>query len=369
MGVEGVIDKDLASSLAGRAISRAQKLIIVTSVDRAAIRFGRADQHWLETITVAEARAYLAAGEFPAGSMGPKIEAAIELRGTRRRRVHHHLHRARGGGRRRRRAGTHIVGAVMILTNARILTFDGANRVLDSGSVEVLRGRHDRDGAQRARRATADAVDAGRPAADAGPDQLPHAPVQHAGPRHRLPGLRPRISARSSRSSGGGWIAPERRRRLLQRAGGPDRFGEMRGGHGDRSSLQPECLRGQPGPHRAGFPRGGACAAPCATRLAIATAPRRRAEGIRGERPLHRADAPGDGWPDRRELRPARGVHAERPHAAPAVEANQSLGAGFHIHVAEDALRLPAPSAAWRAPACSTNAPWPRTACTSTAAR
>jgi carbamate kinase len=78
VGVEGVIDKDRASSLLARDL-HAQKLIIVTSVDRAAIRFGRPDQQWLNTITVAQARAYLAAGEFPAGSMGPKIEAGIEF--------------------------------------------------------------------------------------------------------------------------------------------------------------------------------------------------------------------------------------------------------------------------------------------------
>jgi carbamate kinase len=78
VGVEGVIDKDRASSLLARDL-HAQKLIIVTSVDRAAIRFGRPDQQWLDTITVAQARAYLAAGEFPAGSMGPKIEAGIEF--------------------------------------------------------------------------------------------------------------------------------------------------------------------------------------------------------------------------------------------------------------------------------------------------
>ena len=78
MGVEGVVDKDRASSLLARDL-HAQKLIIVTSVDRAAIRFGRPDQQWLNTITVAQARAWLAAGEFPAGSMGPKIEAAIEF--------------------------------------------------------------------------------------------------------------------------------------------------------------------------------------------------------------------------------------------------------------------------------------------------
>ena len=78
VGVEGVVDKDRASSLLARDL-HAQKLIIVTSVDRAAIRFGRPDQQWLSTITVAQARAWLAAGEFPAGSMGPKIEAAMEF--------------------------------------------------------------------------------------------------------------------------------------------------------------------------------------------------------------------------------------------------------------------------------------------------
>jgi carbamate kinase len=78
VGVEGVVDKDRASSLLARDL-HAQKLIIVTSVDRAAVRFGRPDQRWLNTVTVAQARAWLAAGEFPAGSMGPKIEAAIEF--------------------------------------------------------------------------------------------------------------------------------------------------------------------------------------------------------------------------------------------------------------------------------------------------
>ena len=78
VGVEGVVDKDRASSLLARDL-HARRLIIVTSVDRAAIHFGRPDRQWLDTITAAQARAYLAAGEFPAGSMGPKIEAAIEF--------------------------------------------------------------------------------------------------------------------------------------------------------------------------------------------------------------------------------------------------------------------------------------------------
>ncbi|MGA2148764.1 MAG: carbamate kinase [Bryobacteraceae bacterium] len=78
VGVEGVVDKDLASSLLARNLG-ADKLIIVTSVDRAAIRFGRPDRQWLDRVTVRQAREYLAAGEFPPGSMGPKIEAGIEF--------------------------------------------------------------------------------------------------------------------------------------------------------------------------------------------------------------------------------------------------------------------------------------------------
>jgi len=78
VGVEGVVDKDLASSLLARNL-HADRLVIVTSVDRAAIRFGRPGRQWLDRIDVQQAREYLAAGEFPPGSMGPKIEAGIEF--------------------------------------------------------------------------------------------------------------------------------------------------------------------------------------------------------------------------------------------------------------------------------------------------
>ncbi|MGO9642588.1 MAG: carbamate kinase [Candidatus Acidiferrales bacterium] len=78
IGVEAVIDKDLASSLLATQI-RAHKLIIVTSVPQAAIRYHKPDQQWLGTLTLAEARRYLDAGEFPPGTMGPKIEAAIDF--------------------------------------------------------------------------------------------------------------------------------------------------------------------------------------------------------------------------------------------------------------------------------------------------
>jgi carbamate kinase len=108
VGVEGVIDKDFASSLLASDIG-AHKLIIVTSVDRAAVRFGQPGQQWLDSITTAEARALLAAGEFPAGSMGPKIEAGVTFveRGGQECIITstEQVARAVEG-----RAGTHIVG-------------------------------------------------------------------------------------------------------------------------------------------------------------------------------------------------------------------------------------------------------------------
>jgi len=78
VGVEAVIDKDRASSLLATQI-RAHKLIIVTSVDQVAIRYHKPGERWLDTLTLAEAREYMAAGEFPPGSMGPKIESAIDF--------------------------------------------------------------------------------------------------------------------------------------------------------------------------------------------------------------------------------------------------------------------------------------------------
>jgi carbamate kinase len=78
VGIEGVVDKDLASSLLARNL-HAGRLIILTSVERAAIRFGHPDCEWLDSVTTGQARGYLARGEFPPGSMGPKIQAAIEF--------------------------------------------------------------------------------------------------------------------------------------------------------------------------------------------------------------------------------------------------------------------------------------------------
>lgn len=77
-GVDAVIDKDRASAVLGASIG-ADTLIILTSVDRVALNFGRPDERALDHLTVAEARRYLAEGQFPRGSMGPKIEAAIQF--------------------------------------------------------------------------------------------------------------------------------------------------------------------------------------------------------------------------------------------------------------------------------------------------
>ncbi len=76
-GIEAVIDKDLASSLLANEIE-ADDFFILTDVKNAYINFNKPGQKALETITVEEAKQYLEQGEFSKGSMGPKIEAAIE---------------------------------------------------------------------------------------------------------------------------------------------------------------------------------------------------------------------------------------------------------------------------------------------------
>lgn len=77
-GVEGVIDKDLASTVVALE-TEATELYILTGVERVALDFGTPQERYLETITVAEARRHMADGHFPAGSMGPKMEAACRF--------------------------------------------------------------------------------------------------------------------------------------------------------------------------------------------------------------------------------------------------------------------------------------------------
>lgn len=75
-GVEAVIDKDLGSAILATELG-AQALLISTAVEAVAVNFGKPDQRWLRDVTVAEAKQYLADGHFGAGSMEPKIRAAI----------------------------------------------------------------------------------------------------------------------------------------------------------------------------------------------------------------------------------------------------------------------------------------------------
>lgn len=77
-GIEAVIDKDFASSLLASELN-ADVFIILTGVPKVAIDFGKPTQQFLERMTVAEAEKHLADGQFPAGSMGPKIESAIQF--------------------------------------------------------------------------------------------------------------------------------------------------------------------------------------------------------------------------------------------------------------------------------------------------
>ncbi|MEM6531806.1 MAG: carbamate kinase [Myxococcota bacterium] len=76
-GIEAVIDKDLTSSLLARQL-RADALVICTAVDRVALGFGSDEPDWLDTVSMEELAGHRARGEFPAGSMGPKVDAVLE---------------------------------------------------------------------------------------------------------------------------------------------------------------------------------------------------------------------------------------------------------------------------------------------------
>jgi carbamate kinase len=76
--VDAVIDKDRAACLIARQLG-AQALLLVTAVDRVMLDYGKPTQTGLGTITAGQAARYLAEGQFPPGSMGPKIEAALRF--------------------------------------------------------------------------------------------------------------------------------------------------------------------------------------------------------------------------------------------------------------------------------------------------
>ncbi len=76
-GVEAVIDKDYAASLIAREV-KVDLFIILTGIEEVYINFGKPDQREMPVLTVDEAQKYLEEGQFPPGSMGPKIQAAID---------------------------------------------------------------------------------------------------------------------------------------------------------------------------------------------------------------------------------------------------------------------------------------------------
>ena len=76
VGIEAVIDKDYAASTLARDL-KVDLFVITTQVDKVALNFGKPNQQLLDTITLAEAKEYLAQGHFLAGSMGPKVQAII----------------------------------------------------------------------------------------------------------------------------------------------------------------------------------------------------------------------------------------------------------------------------------------------------
>jgi carbamate kinase len=77
-GIEAVIDKDFASALLAHEL-KADLFVVSTGVEKIAINFNRPDQRWLDRMTASEAKVLLQQGQFPAGSMGPKIEAIISF--------------------------------------------------------------------------------------------------------------------------------------------------------------------------------------------------------------------------------------------------------------------------------------------------
>ncbi len=77
-GVDAVIDKDLASAKLAEEVG-VDIFLMATDVEGAALRYGRKDQTFLRTLTVKEAEQRQKQGHFPAGSMGPKVEAAVQF--------------------------------------------------------------------------------------------------------------------------------------------------------------------------------------------------------------------------------------------------------------------------------------------------
>ncbi|MYJ34863.1 MAG: carbamate kinase, partial [Acidimicrobiaceae bacterium] len=77
-GVDAVIDKDFAAERIADSVG-AQALVMVTGVDAVRLNFGTSQERTVTEMTASVARRHLADGQFPPGSMGPKVEAAIEF--------------------------------------------------------------------------------------------------------------------------------------------------------------------------------------------------------------------------------------------------------------------------------------------------
>ena len=109
-GIEAVIDKDLTSSVLATDV-HADLLIILTAVDRVYLNFSKPNQTPLGAVTLSECKGFIDSGHFPAGSMGPKVEAIYGFlkRGGKRGLITSptHLEAALDG-----EAGTHFVGRI-----------------------------------------------------------------------------------------------------------------------------------------------------------------------------------------------------------------------------------------------------------------
>lgn len=105
-GVEAVIDKDLTSALIANVL-KIEHMMILTAVSRVAVHFRTPQQRDLDRVAVSEMRRYLSEGHFAAGSMGPKVEAALKfIQGGGKRAIIAHLNEALPAL--RGETGTHI---------------------------------------------------------------------------------------------------------------------------------------------------------------------------------------------------------------------------------------------------------------------
>lgn len=77
-GIDGVVDKDLATAVLAEKIG-AKEMIILTGVEKVFLNYNKPAQKALDRLTAADAKRYLKEGQFPEGSMGPKIRASIQF--------------------------------------------------------------------------------------------------------------------------------------------------------------------------------------------------------------------------------------------------------------------------------------------------